>query len=104
MRTNGTLSFIETNPVRTDFNEDGEPLKPYLTWSEPVKCFVQEADNDRTASYEGGKFTKVSYFVFVEGRFKVSDRIRITRDGEDLGEHQVKYSKVLSLHRTIISV
>lgn len=104
MRTNGTLSFIETNPVRTDFNEDGEPMKPYLNWSEPVSCLIQDSDINRTESYDGRKYTKARYFIFVEGKVKVSDRIRLTRDGEDLGEHQVKYSKVLTMHRTIISV
>lgn len=88
MRTNGTLQYLTTIPASK--NEYGEPIPAQSSFSEPIRCSVKTNSDNRKGMYEDGVFRQASFTVLLESRpLEEFNRIKLTRDGEYLGEYQV---------------
>lgn len=90
MRTNGTLQYCITNTVV--FDENGIPVNAICQWSNDVRCSIQTVTNKSDGRYEDGRFNQYSYSIFVEdGQVPMDiNRVRIVRDGVELGEFAVQ--------------
>lgn len=91
MRTNGNLRYCKFTGA--GFNEDGEPLSTSSkTWSEPIPCSIKTETNNSKGRYEDGKFNQATYTVLVEDNSLPLDtkRVKLERDGRDLGEFAVQ--------------
>lgn len=88
MRANGTLQYLTTIPAGK--NEYGEPIPAQTILSEPIRCSVKTNSDNRKGVYEDGVFRQASFSVLLESRpTEEFNRVRLTRDGEYLGEYQV---------------
>ena len=94
MRTNGTLQYeiITGGGV----NNDGEPIAPVTSWSDPIRCSIHANTDSRRGRYEDGLFRQASFVVLIErnAHFEVDviadiKRVRLTRGCEPLGEYFV---------------
>lgn len=106
MRTNGTLTYkIADASNASGFNEDGEPIKETVQWSDAVPCFIQTNTHNERGTYQDGHFTQAQYIVLAErGKVAKTDRVRLTRSGADLGEFAVQDQQDVSLDRIKIIV
>jgi hypothetical protein len=106
MRVNGILYYkIAAAASASKFNEDGEPIKQKVQWSDAIPCFIQTNTHDKRGIYEDGHFTQAKYIVLVErGKISETDRVRLNRLGSDLGEFTVQDFQNLCLDRVRIQV
>lgn len=88
MRANGTLQYLTTTPASK--NEYGEPIPAHTSLSKPFRCSIKTNSDNRKGVYEDGLFRQASFSVLLESqKLEEFNRVRLTRDGEDLGEYQV---------------
>ena len=89
MRYNGSIQIEHTSPGGE--NEHGEPIPAQTEWSAPIKCSVKAITDTRKSKYEDGKFRQASYVVLIESQSLPANtnRVRISRLSEDLGEHDI---------------
>ncbi|NDV47792.1 hypothetical protein D0T49_12120 [Paludibacter sp. 221] len=104
MRTNGYIQYRIAGT--SGFNDDGEPVVRPETWSETIPCLVKTNTHRNNGAYEDGNFTVASYEVLIEEAQAFSaDRVKLARQGMDLGEFQVQNSELLAgVGRVKISV
>lgn len=103
MRTNGTI-LIRTSAGQPSFNEDGEPVAGISEWSEPMDCWIQTNLHNERGKYADGKFTQAAYTVLMEEQPVSTDRVRLERQGEQLGEFAVQDTRHISLDRVQLTV
>lgn len=90
MRTNGTLQYCIFKGGR--FNDNGEPIAGKLLYSDAIPCLIKTITNNSKGRYEDGKFNQYSYEILIETAnipFNVK-RVRLNRDGIELGEFTVQ--------------
>lgn len=88
MRANGTLQYLKT--AAASKNEYGEPIPAQTSFSKPYRCSIKTNSDNRKGVYEDGVFRQASFSVLLESqKLEEFNRVRLTRDGEDLGEYQV---------------
>lgn len=103
MRTNGIILF-RTSAGEPSTNEDGEPVAGVSQWSEPVECWIQTNTHNEKGAYADGKFTQAAYTVLIEEQPIRTDRVRLTRHGEYLGEFAVQDTSHVTLDRVKLTV
>lgn len=104
MRTNGILKYCIPS---MSFNDDGEPSWGDTSWSDGMPCLIKPITNNSKGRYEDGKYSQASYEVLVESACLPNDinRIKLQRDGQELGEFAVQgIPTPTSMHRTILIV
>jgi len=106
MRTNGTLEYkIPAAAGASGFNEDGEPIKAQVQYSDPIPCFIQTNTHNERGTYQDGHFTQAQYIVLAErGKVEKTDRVRLTRGSVSLGEFPVQDFQNVCLDRIKIIV
>lgn len=104
MRTNGTLRYeIVSGGGLNEFGEvDGTVQE---SWSEPIRCSIKTNHDTRKGKYEDGEFRQASFLILIERREIASERIKLERLGESLGEYRILNIELLtSVGRTQIMV
>lgn len=100
MRTNGTLQYQTLTQPTVDVN--GEPIAAQETWSDAIPCNIKVNSDNRKGKYEDGEFRVASFIVLLEAdakrNYDAVKRIRLMRGSEELGEHRVLCSEMLSTH------
>lgn len=106
MRYNGTLQYSYSSPDEGGLNEYGEPVQAERAWSEPIRCSIRTLSDNRLGRYEDGQFRQASYAVLLEEQpFVPETRVRLTRQGEDLGEFGIMTCEhLLTVGRVSITV
>lgn len=105
MRTNGTIKYHIL--IGNGFNDDGEPLAAETSWSDHIPCSIRTVTNNSKGRYEDGKFNQASYEILVETAGFPLDikRVRLQRDGVELGEFAVQGLPIpTTMNRTKIIV
>lgn len=105
MRTNGYLTYETITESVLD--EWGEVAEAQSVWSDPIPCSIKTNSDTRKGRYEDGEFRQASYTVMVEMQHDFTDtnRLRLVRRGEDLGEFRIMTAEPLaSVGRTQIVV
>jgi len=88
MRINGTLQYQILTPGGLD--EVGELTSATAEWSEPIECQITTNSDNRKGVYEDGEFRMASFLVHLEAQHsKDFDRVRLSRQGEYLGEYRI---------------
>ena len=102
MRTNGLL-YIQHKPAlngaETGFDEAGNPIVASVSWSRPLQCSVCTNTDTRKGVYEDGIFRAASYTILLEQTdlpCRRADMVKLTRDGEFIGEFFVLSVELLS--------
>ena len=104
MRYNGHFQYL-TQCASTE-NEFGELMESTSLWSEPTPCHIKTNSDNRRGKYEDGEFRQASFTILTELMDSLSFyRVRLERQGEDLGEFGVMNAENLeSQNRTQILV
>lgn len=86
MRTNGTIQY----KVKTGGGLDGagDPIPVAESWSDPIRCLIIPGQG-QIRKYEDGQMTAASYEIHIELQPFNHTGIRLTQNGNDLGEFQV---------------
>lgn len=89
MRYNGSLK-CQTLTGNEQMNEYGEPVAAQVSWGDPVPCSIKTNNDTRKGKYEDGEFRMASFTILIEfvAGF-AADRVKLERNGEDLGEYRV---------------
>lgn len=84
---NGTIS-IKTKTGGGLMN--GNPVRPSETWSEPIPCNITTNQHNNKGKANGNSFEIASYEVLIEAQTFEAERVKLVRDGKDLGEFSVQ--------------
>lgn len=89
MRYNGSLK-CQTLTGNEQMNEYGEPVAAQVSWGDPVPCSIKTNSDTRKGKYEDGEFRMASFTILIEfvAGF-AADRVKLERNGEELGEYRV---------------
>lgn len=89
MRYNGSLK-CQTLTGNEQMNEYGEPVAAQVSWGDPVPCSIKTNSDTRKGRYEDGEFRMASFTILIEfvAGF-AADRVKLERNGEELGEYRV---------------
>lgn len=85
--TNGTIS-IKTKTGGGLIN--GNPVRPSETWSEPIPCNIKTNQHNNKGRINGNSFEVASYEVLIEAQTFDADRVKLVREGKDLGEFSIQ--------------
>jgi hypothetical protein len=89
MRTNGTIWYQKDSD--NAINDDGEPNPcGNIVWSDAIPCSVKTVTNSNQGVYSDGKFTQYSYEILVESIPMNIQRVKLMRNGIDLGEFPIQ--------------
>lgn len=87
-------------------NEFGELVESSSSWTDSIPCHIKTNSDNRKGKYEDGEFRQASFTILAEQIDNLSfNRVRLERQGEDLGEYGVMNAENLeSQNRTQILV
>lgn len=104
MRYNGHFQYM-IQGASTE-NEFGELVESSSSWTDPIPCHIKTNSDNRKGKYEDGEFRQASFTILAEQIDNLSfNRVRLERQGEDLGEYGVMNAENLeSQNRTQILV
>jgi len=77
------------------FDENGYPVEPAETWSEPISCHIKLNRKNNLGKQNGNSFIVASYEVFIEMQPFESERVKLIERGRDLGEFSVLWTECL---------
>lgn len=95
---NGTIS-IKTKTGGGLVN--GNPIRPSETWREPIPCNIKTNQHNNKGKVNGNDFEIASYEVLIEAQSFDTDRVKLVRNGKDLGEFSVQDIEPLGAVGTI---
>jgi hypothetical protein len=84
---NGIIQGMKV--VGGGFDGSGNPIRQTTTWGEPMPCNIKILKSDNLGRYNGNSFTIASYEVLVEDLRFSTTKIKLTLNGNALGEFQV---------------
>ena len=84
---NGTIS-IKTKTGGGLVN--GNPVRPSENWGEPIPCNITTNQHNNKGKVNGNGFEIASYEVLIEAQPFDADRVKLVRNGKDLGEFSVQ--------------
>lgn len=80
------------------YNDDGNPIPATSEWGVPIPCRVVTNNRSVEGKYKDGEFVMSSYQIFIDGQGEIkADRVRLTRQGVELGEFDVQNNEYLRL-------
>lgn len=84
---NGTIS-IKTKTGGGLVN--GNPVRPSESWGEPIPCNIKTNLHNNKGKTNGNSFEVASYEVLIEAQPFEADRVKLVREGKDLGEFSIQ--------------
>lgn len=104
MRINGYIQR-QVAPYSSSFDENGEPIAHPIEWSHPIGCYINETSRNNNAAYDDGKHKSASMEILIESQYYCpAERIKVTREGVQLGEYAVISERKINLDRVVILV
>jgi hypothetical protein len=74
---------------------NGNPVRPSESWSEPIPCNIKTNLHNNKGRVNGNSFEVASYEVLIEAQPFDADRVKLERQGKELGEFSVQDIELL---------
>lgn len=77
-------------------DDNGNPIRPSEYWGVPIPCNIKTNQDSNRGKVDGNTFTIAAYEILIELQPFVGGRVKLVREGQELGEFSVQSSEPLT--------